>query len=229
MKIKGKYSESELLHFAILGIAAVVSVIVFVVVYMILGKGGAQDKPKEPAQTTASAVQTSAQPEEDGYSPDEELKEEMRDAVTKLVSDNYTVLKLYYVKGMAHKDEPYGNTPEDGYYTVDSKNYDSLDQLEEIVDRTFTKDFAQTVKTDPLGYGPIYITRYNGTLGIIANFTPMPYDRSWNKPDFEIEPESDTECGIKIYIHEKADDSPVTVNGHMKKTADGWRLVSIIY
>ncbi len=232
MKIKGKYSESEKLHFIILGAAAVLSVAVFVIVLLVLGKGGGSNPAGTPAQTTAASTSAAAvtEPEETGYSPDEELKEEMRDAVIKLISDNYTVLRLYYVKGMNHKDEPYGNIPEDGYYTVSNKNYDALEQIEEIVDRTFTKEFAKTVKSDPLGYGPIYITRSNGTLGIIANFTPMPYNRSWNNPDFEIEPESDTECGIKIFIHEKDEaETPVTIEGHMTKTEDGWRLISIIY
>ncbi len=231
MKIKGKYSESEKLHFIILGVAAALSVAVFVIVLLVLGKGDGKSPAASAAQsTTTTAATATTEPEEEGYSPDEELKEEMRDAVIKLISDNYTVLRLYYVKGMNHKDEPYGNIPEDGYYTVSNKNYDSIEQIEEIVDRTFTKEFAKTVKSDPLGYGPIYITRSNGTLGIIANFTPMPYNRSWNNPDFEIEPESDTECGIKIFIHEKDEaETPVTIEGHMTKTAEGWRLNSIIY
>lgn len=234
MKIKGKYSESEKLHFIILGAAAGAAIIVFVVVLLILSNGKlsfAQEKaPEQTTTTTTTAAAAVTEPEDAGYQPDPEIKEEMKDAVTKLISGNYTVLKLYYIKGMAHKDEPYGNTPEDGYYTVDSEDYTSIDQLEDIVDSTFVKDFAKNVKNDPLGYGPIYSTRPNGTLGIIANFTPMPYTRSWKNPDFVIEPESDTECGIKIYIHEKDEaQTPVTLDGHMTKTADGWRLDSIIY
>ena len=232
MKIKGKYSESEKLHFIILGIAAVLAIAVACVVLFILSNGKLSFASVKPAETTASTTSAAAvttEPEDVGYQPDEELKEEMRDAATKLISTNYTVLRLYYIKGLSHKDEPYGNTPEDGYYTVDSEDYTSLDQLEDIVDSTYTKDFAKTVKTDPLGYGPIYKTRTNGTLGIIANFTPMPYDRSWKNPDFVIEPISDTECGIKVYIHEKSDDSQVEIQNTMVKTDDGWRLNSLIY
>lgn len=231
MKIKGKYSESEKLHFIILGVAAVIAIGVFFAVLMITG--GRIELPfGKPAETTAATTTTAATEatEPEGYSPDEEIKEEMRDAVIALIPDNYTVLSLYYIRGLNHKDEPYGNQPEDGYYTVDSDTYTSIEQLEEIVDRTFTEDFAKTVKSDPLGYGAIYKTRPNGTLGIIANFTPMPYDRSWKNPDYDIEPISDTECNIKIYIHEKDDASTdVTLNCSMIKTSKGWRLTSIVF
>ena len=230
MKIKGKYSESEKLHFIILGVAAVLAVIVFFVVLSVTG-GGVSLPGSKPAETSAATTTTAAaETEPAGYEPDEELKEEMRDAVIELIPDNYTVLRLYYIRGLSHKDEPYGNAPEDGYYTVDSETYTSLAQLEEIVDRTYTADFAQNVKSDPLGYGAIYTTRSNGTLGIIANFTPMPYDRSWENPDYDIEPISDTECDIKVYIHEKDEaNTDVTINGHMTKTSDGWRLTSILF
>lgn len=226
MKIKGKYSESEKLHFIILGVAAVLAVAVFFIVLNMTG--GSVPEPEKPAETTTTAA-TAAATEDEGYQPEDALKEEMRDAVIALIPDNYTVLRLYYIRGLNHKDEPYGNAPEDGYYTVDSDTYTSLEQLEEIVDRTYTETFAENVKTDPLGYGAIYKTRSNGTLGIIANFTPMPYDRSWENPDYDIEPVSDTECDIKVYIHEKSDDSDVTIDGHMTKTGSGWRLTSILF
>lgn len=229
MKIKGKYSESEKLHFVILGVAAVLSVVVFFVVLALTG-GGFSLSGGNAAATTTTTTTAATEPEPAGYEPEEELKEEMRDAVIDLIPDNYTVLRLYYIRGLNHKDEPYGNAPEDGYYTVDSETYTSLEQLEEIVDRTFTKEFAANIKTDPLGYGAIYKTRSNGTLGIIANFTPMPYDRSWENPDYDIEPLSDTECDIKVYIHEKSEGEPlVTIDGHMTKTSSGWRLTSILF
>ncbi len=227
MKIKGKYSESEKLHFIILAVAAVLAIAVFFIVLNMTG-GSLPDSGKE-AETTTTTTTAAAVTEPEGFEPEEEIKEEMRDAVIELIPDNYTVLSLYYIRGLSHKDEPYGNVPEDGYYTVDSDTYTSLEQLEEIVDRTYTPEFAQNIKNDPLGYGAIYKTRNDGSLGIIAGFTPMPYDRSWKNPDYDIFPVSDTECDIKVYIHEKSDESLATIDGHMTKTSSGWRLTSILF
>ena len=227
MKIKGKYSESAVLYAIILSVAAVLAVAVFFVVYNVLN---VQEKEKPAAETTApvtSAAETTEKAKEQEVDP--EVAAEMQDAAVNLIKDNYTVLRLYYTKGMNHKDEPYGNTPEDGYYSVDSDKYSSLDQLEAIVDRTYTEEFAQTVKTDPLGYGAIYKTRDNGDLGIIAGFTPMEYTRSWDTPKFEISPISDTECDLTVKIHEKADNALVETTARMTKTADGWRLTSMIF
>lgn len=231
MKLKGKYSESTILHVIILAAAAVISVAVFFVALKLTGGKvpATADKPAETTSASASSEKETTKPEDNGYKADKELVNEMFDAATKLIYDNYTVLKLYYTKGLPHKDEPYGNAPEDGYYTVDSDEYTSIDQLEEIVDRTYTKEFAADVKKNPLGYGAIYKTRENGTLGIHENYTPMQYDRSWENPNLEIDPVSDTECTITVTIHERADDSEVPVTSSMVKTDDGWRLSSIIF
>ena len=129
MKLKGKYSESAVLYAVILSVAAVISIAVFVVVFNIMG-GKMPEIGTKPAETTTAASETEA-PESQGYEPDRELADEMKDAVISLISDNYTVLRLYYIRGLSHKDEPYGNAPEDGYFSVDSDKYTSLSQIEE--------------------------------------------------------------------------------------------------
>ena len=229
MKIKGKYSESAVLYAIILSAAAVLAVVVFFVVYTLMSGKQSDKSAKQTSATSASATAPDTTEKDAGYQVDEEIATEMQDAAIDLIKDNYTVLRLYYTKGMNHKDEPYGNAPEDGYYSVDSDKYSSLAQLEEIVDRTYTAEFAKTVKTDPLGYGAIYKTRDNGDLGIIDGFTPMEYTRSWENPKFEIAPISDTECDLTVKIHEKADDALVEVTARMTKTEDGWRLTSLIF
>ena len=231
MKIKGKYSESAILHAVMLCVAGVLSVAVFFVVLNLSGGKMPEigTSSSSASGTSESTTAASSAPKEDEYEPDRELANEMMDAVTDLIFDNYTVLRLYYTKGMNHKDEPYGNAPEDGYYTVDSDTYSSLSQIEEIVDRTYTAECAEDIKTNPLGYGAIYKTRDNGTLGIIAGYTPMQYTRSWENPQFEIDPISDDNCKISITIHEKSDDSEVPLEAEMIKTDDGWRLTSVIF
>ena len=229
MKLKGKYSESTILYVILLSSAAVLAIAVFFTVLYLTGpKTPAKPSPAEPADSSGT-VTTAATKEPDGFQVSDELKNEMLDAVTTLIRSNYTVLKLYYTKGMDHIDEPYGNAPEDGYFTVDSETYTSLGELEEIVDATYIPECAEKVKTNPLGYGRIYKTRYNDTLGIIENFTPMEYDRSWKDPKYEIEPVSETECNISLTIHEKSDSSEVLLSAQMIKTKDGWRLKSVIY
>jgi hypothetical protein len=57
----------------------------------------------------------------------------------------------------------------------------------------------------------------------------MQYDRSWENPNLEIDPVSETECNITVTIHERADDSEVPLTTSMIKTAGGWRFISLIF
>ena len=66
------------------------------------------------------------------YTPTEELVNECTYAAHDLVAANYKVVRLYITEGLSHLDEPYGNIPEDGYYTVDDSEYTSLEQLEQL-------------------------------------------------------------------------------------------------
>lgn len=222
MSIKGKYPESTPLYAGFLSAGVVAAVAAFIIVMNVAPASEKVDKTPETTTTT-----TAAQPV--GFEVDDALAEEMKDAAQELVANNYEVLSLYYIHGMDHKDEPYGNTPEDGYYTVDSDEYISLAQLEELVDSTFLADQARTVKSNPLSYGPIYKERNNGDLGIIANFTPMDYDISWENPQFSIEPQSETDCVINITLHNRTSGDEVKLAGEMTKTEEGWRLKTILF
>ncbi len=224
MGIKGKYPESTPLYAAFLSAGAVAAIAAFAIVMHMNA-----DKLPSSSGSTAATTTTTAQTEPQGYVPEEELSIEMKDSAIELIGSNYEVLKLYFTAGLNHKDEPYGNAPEDGYYTVDDSEYTSLAQLEELVDGTFVPDQAQAIKQNSLGYGPVYKERSNGDLGIFENFTPMPYDISWNNPDFKIEPVSDEECIINVTLHNRSDDSEVVLRGEMIKTEDGWRLKTILY
>ena len=221
MKIKGKYSESAPLYAVLLAAGLVVAVVVFFIVYNSLG--GAKPAAEKPSEQTTQSQQTPAD------SGNIAATEEMLDASTELIKNNYLVLSLYYTKGMEHKDEPYGNAPEDGYYTVKNSDYSSIAELEALVDSTFAEDQAKIIKENSLGYGPIYKTRDNGDLGIIQNFTPMPYTRSWDNPGFKINPVSETECSIDITIHEKESGEEVVLTASMTETDKGWRLTEIVF
>ena len=185
MAIKGKYPESTPLYAAFLSVGAVAAIAVFALVMNMNA-----DKIPTASDNSAVTTTTTAQTEPAGYTPDKELSEEMKDAAIELLSSNYEVLRLYFTTGLGHKDEPYGNAPEDGYYTVSDSEYTSLAQLEALVDSTFVPEQAQAIKENSLSYGPIYKERDGGELGIIENFTPMPYDVSWENPQFTIDPVS---------------------------------------
>lgn len=226
MAIKGKYPESTPLYAAFLSAGAIAAIAVFAVVMNMNADKLVTDTFDGVATTTTTAA---VQEAPEGYVPDKELSEEMKDAAIELLTSNYEVLKLYFITGMDHKDEPYGNAPEDGYYTADNSKYNSLAQLEQLVDSTFVKEQAQAIKENSLGYGPIYKERDGGELGIIQNFTPMPYEISWDNPKFEIDPVSDDECIIDVTLHNRADDAEVKLKGEIVKTEDGWRLKTILY
>ncbi len=221
--MKGKYSESTPLYAGLLGAGIVAAIVTFIIVLNSASDGYI---PQErPSQTDSQ--QTSSQ--SDGYVPDEATSEEMKDAAIDLLSGNYEVLRLFYTRGLDHKDEPYGNSPEDGYYTVNSEEYTSLAQLEELVNSIFVADQAKITLENSLGYGPVYKERYNGALGIIENFTPMEYDISWENPDFSISPVSDEECALQVTLHGRDGGDDVVRQGEMIKTDNGWRLKAVIF
>ena len=226
MAIKGKYPESTPLYAAFLSVGAVAAIAVFTIVMSINGDKIPTVSGNTNITTTTTAVTTEMP---SGYSPDEELSVEMKDAAIELLGLNYETLRLYFTTGLQHKDEPYGNAPEDGYYTVKDSEYSSLSQLEELVDKTFVPAQAQAIKENSLGYGPIYKERDGGELGIIENFTPMSYDVSWDNPQFTIEPVSDEECTINVTLHNRTSGDEVILKGEMTKTEEGWRLKTILY
>ncbi len=225
MAIKGKYPESTPLYAAFLSVGAVAAIAVFAVVMSM----NADKVPSASGNNTVTTTTTAAVEEPSGYNPDEELSMEMKDAAIELLGSNYETLRLYFTTGLQHKDEPYGNAPEDGYYTVKDSEYSSLSQLEELVDSTFVPEQAKAIKENSLGYGPIYKERDGGELGIIENFTPMTYDVSWDNPQFTIDPVSDEECIINVTLHNRTSGDEVILKGEMKKTEDGWRLKTILY
>ncbi len=222
MSIKGRYSESTPLYIALLAAGLVAAVAVFILVYSALGKD-------TPAPADSEQTSVTEDPAAGAYVPEEALSEEMKDEATRLISQNYSVLKLYYTRGLPHQEEPYGNSPEDGYYTVESDEYTSLSQLEELVDSTYCAEQAKTVKENSLGYGPIYAQRSSGALGIIENFTPMEYNLSWDNPTFSIHPESDESCGISVTLHDRDSGEETVVTGEMVKTEGGWRLQTVLF
>jgi len=180
----------------------------------------AAQKSSEKARGVTSVTDT-AEMSVTRFVPSEEFEDEVYDGVYRLIRDNYTVLRLFYTEGMAHREEPYGNPPEDGYYTADTDEYNSVGEIYAVVDRTFIAEEAARIKETA-----VYKEK-NGVIGINANFEKMPYDINWENPDVEIEFISETLCGLTLTFHSA--NSEVERKAIMRKESDGaWRLEELV-
>lgn len=87
------------------------------------------------------------------FRPTDELVEECQYAAHDLIKNNYQIIRLFVTEGLPHYDEPYGNAPEDGIYTVNSTDYTSLSQIEELVNSVFVSSEAERILTNIDGNG----------------------------------------------------------------------------
>lgn len=171
-----------------------------------------------------SDADNSSQQWESSFVPSETLLEECTYAAHDLVADSYSIIRLFVTEGLAHYDEPYGNLPEDGIYTVNSTEYTSLEQIEELVRSVFVNAEAERILTNIDGNGmavylnrevlvdivytdepetdearPLYTTE--NVLGINADFVPdSDYSKDWSSVSIAVLPKSETECELTIYL-----------------------------
>ena len=130
-------SKSTIIATAIVALAAVAAIIVLLVMSN-NGNGGAQE------QQNGSAVESAV---------DQAFIDECGENAQRLVQGNYRVVRLFISEGLPHRDEPYGNSPEDGYFTVVSDEFKTLEDVENLVKSTFVAEEAdrimQRMPTDP--------------------------------------------------------------------------------
>lgn len=166
------------------------------------------------------------------YIPDESLSDEMKDAAANLIKSNYQVIKLFYIKALPHLDEPYGNAPEDGIYTVDIENsdYKSLEEIEALVRATYETKIADSLLNEAVEGEPMYLMR-GDDLGINANYSVLGdnYTVDWTSGnvDFNVEPSSAIECSITINVKDKSGNS-LEKEASMLKLNGVWYLENII-
>lgn len=113
--------------------AAVSAIAALVVLLVILNKQ--HDTPRLPDGTEIT------------FKPTQEFADECGNVARELVADNYKVIRLFISEGLPHLDEPYGNRPEDGMYTVKSDRYSSLEEIETFVKSVYTEKEAQRILT----------------------------------------------------------------------------------
>ena len=210
---------------AVLALAAVVALI------LILGS-----KPAESNSSSSDEV----------FRPTAEFEQECEYAAHDLVKDSYEIIRLFITQGLPHLDEPYGNAPEDGIYTVNtekSRGYSSYEDIEKKVKSVYTDAAAEKVLHDIDGKGfEVYKKRkspYNDdvVLGINANFAAdAAREKLWENCALTVLPTSETECDITIYLDvtsESFDTSDASEDKilctKMVKTDAGWRLTEFVY
>lgn len=182
---------------------------------------------QKPSETQNSGESASSTVSDTSYLTPE-YREECEYAAHDLLNDSHEILRLFVTEGLHHDDEPYGNLPEDGYYTVNSTDYTSLEQIEELVHSIYTDDAAEQILRNSDGNGlVVYANREQlvrveqpestaeGTaettaesgpkyetvykLGISADFTPDE-SKSWSSCAITIEYLENGKCGLTAYL-----------------------------
>lgn len=192
---------------ALLAIAAVV----FLVITLSDREGGGQ-----PAITT----------EDPGFVPTDELISETEQAAYELLPENYKVYQ-YLTLGMSVKEEPYGNLPEDGFYTCVNEKYPTFEAFSEYVRSIYISATAEKLLTDPFGKGAVYGDD-NGELGLSVDFVASTEEGlSWADVNFTCTPISADECEVDVVLKDAAG-KDVTKSVSMILEDGKWKLSDLI-
>lgn len=226
-KMSGSHTGSVIATAAV-GLAAVAAV-VFLVIMVTNGIGG------NNSESTGGLITNVPE----NFHPSAELIDECNNNAHDLVAGNYEILRLFRLEGVPHEDEPYGNEPEDGYYTAKSSMFATYAGLAAYVKSILVEEEAERVLENFDGNGlKVYGTReeHDGALGIYAGFTPdETYDKPWESTRIQFVPMSETECSLRIFLgaDEETDltavPSEMTLDATMLKGDDGWRLTKLVY
>lgn len=157
----------------------------------------------------------------------EELLDQTSQAAYDLLPENYKVYQ-YLTRGMTHEEEPYGNLPEDGFYTCVSDDFKSFDDFSEFVRSVYTEKTAEKLLTDPFGNGPVYGVDDTGALGLSSAFTPASDPGlSWANVNYLCTPVSDTECDVDVTLQD-SDGKDVVKKVKMVLQNGEWKLSEMI-
>lgn len=192
------------------------------------------------------------------FQPTQEFVDECTYKAHDLVAQHYSVMRLFVTEGLPHFDEPYGNLPEDGLYTVNSTAYTSVEQIEELVRNVYIDETADKVLNNIDGKGlAVYRTRtilvdieYDDTaepaseeadrpkykeeqvLGISADFTPdNTKSEGWGECSISCNIISETECELAIYLSgtDAETAGDSALKTNMIKVGDAWKLTDFVY
>ena len=216
-------------------VIVLLAAIAAVVVLVIMSNNKPAVDPNSGAGTNPSSVPSDATVQ---FYPTQELIDECNNNAHDLVESNYEIVRLFLIEPLPHEDEPYGNKPEDGYYTASSSKYANYSDMEKKVKSTFTADEAARILTNLDGNGlTVYNERkgYDGALGVIAEFKPAAGVLIPESSRIVFTPVSETECRLSVYpgADGNTDLSGVSADSvletTMVKEADGWKLTKLVY
>lgn len=223
---KQKSSNSALIATIIVAVAAVAAIVMLIIV---MKSGNGETLPN------GSRVEK--------FSATSEQINECLTSAHDLVASNYTIIKLYITEGLPHLDEPYGNKPEDGIYTVDSDKYKTPDDMQNLLKSIYTEQAANAIWERG-----VYKTRYikdglavnsdtagaEQVLGISEDFNPKTdYSVNWSSTPLEVIPTAEDKCKVVIYVNGASpNDSDVSegnvLTTEMVKENGAWRLTELI-
>lgn len=184
------------------------------VIFLIKTLSRTEEEP-EPVQT-----------EDPGFIPDHDLISATEEAAYNQLQENYTIYQ-YLAKGMPVEGEPYGNLPEDGFYTCITDDFADFDAFSEYVHSVFVDEVAEKLLTDPFGNGPVFGYDKEG-LGLSVDFTPSEEEGlSWMDVHFICTPTSETECELEVTLKD-ADGKDVVRKLKLVLEGVTWKLSELV-
>ena len=226
-------SIAPLIATVIVLLAAITAVVVLVV--MSNSKPAADPNSGSGTGTNSNSVPSNLSVQ---FHPTQERIDECNNNAHDLVAHNYEIVRMFLIEPLPHEDEPYGNKPEDGYYTASSSKYPNYSDMEKFVKSTFTADEAARILTNIDGNGlTVYNERkgYGGALGVIADFKPVAGVSVPESSRIVFTPLSETECKLSVYPGADANTDLTSVSAEnvlettMVKESDGWKLTKLVY
>lgn len=235
-----KQSAAPLIATIVVAALALAAVVVLIIIL--------NGKPAESNPSSSDEI----------FLPTAEFEQECSYEAHDLVKDSYEIIRLFVTQGLPHLDEPYGNAPEDGIYTVNtekSRGYETYEGIENKVKSIYTDEAAEKILHDIDGKGfEVYkkrtilvdnlspdenAPRYKETtvLGINADFVAdTTREKLWESCALAVLPTSENECNITIYLGGTGDSSDISevsedkiLRTKMVKTDVGWRLTEFVY
>lgn len=145
------------------------------------------------------------EPDVTEFQATQELVDDTQQAAYDLLPKNYRVHQ-FLTRGMTHEEEPYGNLPEDGFYTCVSDEFKTFEDFSDFVKSIYTEATAEKLLTDPFGKGAVYGVDDTGGLGLSSDFVPEEGESlSWSDVHFLCTPVSETECNVVVTLKDASD------------------------